>query len=170
MCVINRMHVKGEKRDERLEQLKATVNDAVQTFVEASKKADDKMSFKAFTLGKVSLEDQYGLSDIILTQAAIHLKEYTHDSLEKYTYSCATSVEEDGDEKSLVIWFNFSREKPEAAKSVELTDEDIKPAFLVEDEDDKSSTDVVTDTLVGVSGMGHVEPEEHVMRGATYDA
>jgi hypothetical protein len=163
------MHVKGEKRDERLEQLKATVNGAVETFVEASKKAEDKMSFKAFTLGEVSLKEQYSLSDIILTQAAIHLKEYTHDSIDKYTYSCATSLEGE-DDKNLVIWFNFSKEKPGPPEVVELTDEDIKPSFLVEDEDDKSSTDVVTDTLVGVSGMGHVEAEEHVIRGATYDA
>lgn len=156
------MHVKGEKRDERLEELKATVNKAVEMFCEAAKKAEDKMSFRAFTLGQVSLKEQYSLSDIILTQAAIHLKEYTHDSLEKYTYTCATSVEgEEEEDKKLVIWFNFSREKPEEAKTVDLTDEDIKPSFLGDDEEDKSSTDVVEDIE---------KKEEHLVSRVTYDA
>ncbi len=164
------MYVKGEKKDERLEEIKATVNKAVEIFVEAAKEAEDKMAFKAFTLGgDMDLEAQYKFSDIILTQAAIHLKEYTPHSIDKYTYSCATSVEENGDEKNLVVWFNFSREKPEAPEDVQLTDEDIMPSFIKKDED-KASVEVVADTLVEASGVGHVEPEQHIIRGATYDA
>lgn len=164
------MYVKNEKKDERLEELKETVNKAVEIFVEAAKKAEDKMAFKAFTLGgEMDLAAQYSLSDIILTQAAIHLKEYTPHTLEKYTYTCATSIEEEGDEKSLAVWFNFSREKPEEAKSIELTDDDITPPFLKKDEDNVS-VEVVADTLVEASGVGHVQPEQHVIRGATYDA
>ena len=164
------MYVKGEKKNERLEQIKQTVNKAVEIFVDAAKEAENKMAFKAFTLGgDMDLEAQYKLSDIILTQAAIHLKEYTPHSIDKYTYSCATSVEENGDEKNLVVWFNFSREKPEAPEDVELTDEDIMPSFIKKDED-KASVEVVADTLVEVSGVGHVEPEKHIIRGATYDA
>ena len=164
------MYVKGQKKDERLEEIKDMVNKAVEVFVDAAKKAEDKMAFKAFTLGQQTLEQQYALSDIILTQAAIHLKEYTHDSLEKYTYTCATNVEENGDEKNLIVWFNFSREKPEEPKNIELTDEDIKPAFL-KSEEDKSSTDAIEDTesLLEVSGLGHVEASMHIRCGATYD-
>lgn len=163
------MYVKNEKKDERLEAMKSMVNEAVEVFVEASKKADDKMAFRAFTLGVVSLEEQYALSDIILTQAAIHLKEYTHDSLEKYTYSCATSVEEKEDEKCLVIWFNFSREKPEPAKNVDLTDDDIRPPFL-RTEEDKVSVEVVEDTEKKDESLLEVSGVEHVRCGATYDA
>jgi O-methyltransferase involved in polyketide biosynthesis len=164
------MYVKGEKKNERLEQIKQTVNKAVEIFVDAAKEAENKMAFKAFTLGgDMDLEAQYKLSDIILTQAAIHLKEYTPHSIDKYTYSCATSVEENGDEKNLVVWFNFSREKPEAPEDVQLTDEDIMPSFIKKDED-KTSVEVVADTLVEVSGVGHVDAEQHIIRGATYDA
>ena len=87
----------GAKQDERLEELKKMVNTAVETFVEAAKKAEDKMAFKAFTLRDMELDKAYALSDIILTQAAIHLSEYTPHSLNKYTYTTATAVEtEDG--------------------------------------------------------------------------
>jgi hypothetical protein len=164
------MEVKGEKKDARLEEIKKMVNKAVETFVDASKKADHKMSFRAFTLKYMTLEEQYSLSDIILTQAAIHLKDYTHDSLEKYTYTCATSVEDDEEnknEKNLIIWFNFSREKPEPPTDIKLTDEDLKPAFL-KTEEDKGSVEVVTeehieDILIPqASGLGHSK--------ITYDA
>jgi hypothetical protein len=160
------MQVKGEKKDARLEEIKKMVNKAVETFVEASKDAEYKMSFKAFTLGgDMDLEAQYKLSDIILTQAAIHLKEYTPHSIDKYTYSCATSVEENGDEKNLVVWFNFSRETPEAPENIELTDEDIMPSFIKKEVEENVEENV----LVEVSGVGHVEPEKHIVR-TTYDA
>lgn len=153
------MLVKGEKKDERLEEMKKIVNEAVEVFVEASKKAEDSMAFRAFTLGVVSLEEQYSLSDIIFTQAAIHLKEYTPHTLEKYTYTTATSVEEEGENKNLVLWFNFRRETPPKAENVELTDEDIKPSFLkTVVEEDNTSVEVVEDK------------EDHVRCGATYDA
>lgn len=154
------MNVKNEKKDARLEYIKENVNKAVETFVDASTKAEYKMSFRAFTLKYMTLEEQYALSDIILTQAAIHLKEYTHDSLEKYTYSCATSVEDDKenkDEKNLVIWFNFTREKPEPPTAVELSDNDIKPEFI-KTEEDKVSVEVVPE----VSDLSHSK--------ITYDA
>jgi hypothetical protein len=130
------MEVKGEKKDARLEFIKEKVNMAVEAFVDASKDAEYKLAFKAFTLSNMSLEEQYALSDIILTQSAIHLKEYTHDSLEKYTYTCATSVEGDDDNKNLVIWLNFIREKPEPPSKNELTDTDLnqQPNVTIETE------------------------------------
>jgi hypothetical protein len=158
------MKVKNEKKDERLEYIKSSVNKAVEDFVEASKKAEYKMSFKAFTLGEMDLAQQYALSDTILTQAAIHLKEYTHDSLEKYTYSCATSVEEDDKGEHLIIWFNFVREKPEPATNIELSESDIVPEFIKKD---NASVEVLVDkvediTLPHASGLGHSK--------ITYDA
>lgn len=151
---MDKMEVRGEKKNERVEFIKSMTNKAVETFVDASKDAEYSMAYKAFVLGddKTSLEAQYALSDLIFTQAAIHLKEYTPHSLEKYTYTTATSIEEEGDVKHLVLWFNFRREKPEEAKTIDLTEEDIKPAFIKKEvvenevEEDKSSTTAVEDT------------------------
>lgn len=147
---MNNMEVRGERKNERIEFIKTMTNKAVETFVDATKDADYSMSYKAFVLGddKTTLASQYALSDLIFTQAAIHLKEYTPHSLEKYTYTTATSVEEEEDVKHLVLWFNFKREAPEEAKNVELTEEDITPGFIKEEveEEDKSSTAAVEDT------------------------
>lgn len=160
----------GGKKDEKLEELKKVVNSAVETFVDASKKAEEKMSFRAFTLRDMDIEKQYALSDIILTQAAIHLSEYTPHSLEKYTYTTATTIEEEDDEKHLVLWFNFSREAPPPPEKVELTDADINPFVKEEPSEDAEKKDVTEETLVEASGIGHTEPEKHIRCGATYDA
>lgn len=149
------------KKDERLEELKLVVNTAVETFVEASKKAEDSMSFKAFSLGEMDLAAQYSLSDIILTQAAIHLHEYTPHSLEKYTYTTAVSEEadpEDANKKNLAVWFNFYRRPPPPPEKVELTQEDINPYI-------KPDIDVS-----GAEPVPEPTPEPESKFGPTYDA
>lgn len=162
----------GVKQDKQLEDLKKMVNIAVETFVDASKKAEEKMAFRAFTLRDMELDKAYALSDIILTQAAIHLSEYTPHSLDKYTYTTATAVETEDETDSLVVWFNFSREAPPAPEKVELTDKDINPYVKKEEEpvEEAEKKDIVEETLVEASGMGHTEPEKHIRCGATYDA
>lgn len=152
------------KKDERLDELKVVVNTAVETFVEASKKAEESMSFKAFTLRDTDLAAQYSLSDIILTQAAIHLHEYTPHSLEKYTYTTAINEEDDPEEpdkKNLVVWFNFYRRAPPPPEQVELTQEDINPYI-------KPVEDVSGADISGAEPEPTPEPESKF--GPTYDA
>lgn len=164
------MDVRGAKDNAFLADMKAKVNKAVEMFIDASKEAEDRMSFRAFTLGNMDIEAQYKLSDIIFTQTAIHLRDYTHDDIEKYTFGTSVTTEkDDGGDEHLVLWYHFSREKPAPAEKIELTAEDINPYKKPEDvlpavpEED-------AEVLVEASGVGHVEPEAHIRCGVTYDA
>jgi hypothetical protein len=160
---MDKMRVEGAKDNAFLTEMKQKVNEAVEIFIEASKKAEDKMSFKAFTLGNMDIEAQYRLSDIIFTQTALHLKEYTHDDIEKYSYATSVSTEkDDADAEHLVLWYHFSREKPAPAEKVELTHEDINPykkMELLPAVDEEASVEAVAD-----------EEEKHARACVTYDA
>jgi hypothetical protein len=150
------MEVRGAKDNAFLTDMKNKVNNAVEMFIEASKTAEERMSFKAFTLGNMHIEAQYKLSDIIFTQTALYLKEYTHGDIEKYTYATSVVTEKnEADEECLSLWYHFSREKPSTAEKVELSDKDINPYK-------KEELPVIEEEAV--------EEKEHVMRGATYDA
>lgn len=171
------MRVEGANDNAFLKQMKEQVNKAVEVFVDAAKDAEERMSFRAFTLGNMDIAAQYRLSDIIFTQTALHLQEYTPHSLEKYTYNTSVSTEKDeaGDEH-LVLWYHFVREKPAPPEKVELTAEDINPYMKPEDvlppvpEEPTITIEKTEDVLVEASGVGHVEPEAHIRCGATYDA
>jgi hypothetical protein len=153
---MDKMDVRGAKDNAFLADMKQKVNKAVEMFIDASKEAEDRMSFKAFTLGGMDIEAQYKLSDVIFTQTAIHLKEYTHDDIEKYTFATSVVTEKnEADEECLSLWYHFSREKPSAAEKVELTDKDINPYK-------KEELPVIEEEAV--------EEKEPVIRGATYDA
>ena len=159
------MRVEGVKDNAFLVGMKQRVNEAVEVFIDASKKAEDKMSFKAFTLGNMAIEAQYRLSDIIFTQTALHLKEYTHDDIEKYTYATSVSTEtNEAGEENLVLWYHFSREKPAPPTKIELSDDDINPYRKVE------VLPADEDVIVEASAVGQVEPEMHVRSRVTYDA
>lgn len=147
------MKLKGISDSEKLAMFKENVNSAVKVFVDALPGMKEKMSFKAFTLGEMEKSTAEGLTDLILTQTAIHLKEIVGDKLDKIKFECSTSME---DEK-VVIWYHASNEVPEEPTRVELSEEDVHP--LTKD-------DIA---LMEPSGMGHDEPEKHIRCGATYD-
>jgi hypothetical protein len=173
LYVQNRMMKLQAKKDERLEALKEQVNNAVKIFVEAIPDMEERLSFKAFTLGEMPKKQAEALSDLILTQSAIALKEQVPDLMEKMSFACSTTVEDE----CVCIWLHACNVKPEKASNVELTEEDVHP--LTKDdpvEEEEKVVEVIEDekkdnvALVEVSAVGHVEPEKHIIKGATYDA
>jgi hypothetical protein len=170
------MRVEGRGDNAFLMQMKEQVNKAVEVFVDAAKEAEERMSFRAFTLGNMDIEAQYRLSDVIFTQTAIHLQEYTPHSLEKYTYGTSVTTEKDeADDEHLVLWYHFTREKPAPPEKIELTAADInpyrKPEEVLPPIIEEPTITLANDTMiVAPSGIGHVEPEAHIRCGATYDA
>ncbi len=157
------MRIEGVKDNVFLTEMKEKVNNAVEVFIDATKDAKERMSFKAFTLGNMDIEAQYRLSDIIFTQTALHLQEYTHNTLEKYTYNTSVTTETDEENNEhLVLWYHFSREAPTPADKIELTADDINPY--------KKMELVNEDVIVEASAIGQVEPDTHIRCGATYDA
>lgn len=159
------------KEDEKLQQFKDTVNNAVDVFINALPKMKEKMAFRAFELSDMKEEEAKNFADIILTQFAIRLKEVVPETLDIYTYNGSiVSVSENHTE----VWFHAENKAPGKAERVVVAD-DIEVTARVVDgpiaiEDGNSVSEATSDVLVGASGMGHTQPEEHYISRATYDA
>jgi len=151
-----RMRYAG-KEDDKLMEFKEYVNKAVGVFIDALPKMKEKMSFKAFDIADMSEDEARNLSDIVLTQFAIQLKEVVPETLELYTYN-GTIVRTDKDVTE--IWFHAENKVPEKATEVIVPD-DVEVMA-------KAITDDVT--LCDVSAMGHLPAEAHLVSRVTYDA
>jgi hypothetical protein len=95
-----------------LELDKAT--EAADTFLNAIADMEERLSFKAFTLGgALTREQKNSLLDLLMTQIAIRIKEMGPEVMEEKNI---TSSVDEGDElveaQDFVLWLHATNEKP----------------------------------------------------------
>jgi hypothetical protein len=96
--------------DPKLQAVIDLANRATDTFIEAIPTMQERMSFKAFSIGGGLTDDQKNsLLDVIMTQTAIRIKEKAPELMEQKTI---TSSVETGPEE-FVMWLHATNEKPE---------------------------------------------------------
>jgi hypothetical protein len=112
----NPVHVKSSVVDPKLKALLDMADQATDTFLEACKTMNDRLSFKAFTIGgALTKEQKNSLLDVIMTQIAIRLKAVAPHLMEEINITCSV---ESGDE-DFVLWVHACNEKPDPVDSSE---------------------------------------------------
>lgn len=153
--------------DKQTQAIMEMANKVADTFIEAIPKMDDRLSFKAFTIGgDMSKEQKNAILDIVMVQITARLKEKAPELLEEKTITGAT----ENTETEMVFWLHATSEKPlpptkeEPYLNFDPDVETIRPAIKRITDEEKEEIDSLAakpETLVEVSGLGHLQPELH---------
>ena len=97
--------------DPNLKAFLDKATEAADTFLNAIADMEERLSFKAFTIGgAMTKEQKNAILDILMTQMAIRVKEMAPTIMNEKTI---TSSVEDG-ENEMVMWMHATNVKPEA--------------------------------------------------------
>jgi len=103
------MNFKAPPVDPKLKAILDKATEAADTFLNAIADMQERLSFKAFTIGGgLSREQKNSLLDLLMTQIAIRIKEMGPEVMEEKTIT--SSVEEG--EEDFVLWLHATNEKP----------------------------------------------------------
>lgn len=108
------MNMKAPPVDPKLKAILDKATEAADTFLNAIADMQERLSFKAFTLGgALTREQKNSLLDLLMTQIAIRIKEMGPEVMEEKTI---TSSVDEGDElvegQDFVLWLHATNEKP----------------------------------------------------------
>lgn len=125
------------KQDERLEFVKDMCRQAVEGFIEAMKKMEFGMRFKAFDFLNIKDEEVNSLSDLISTAIAIEINKQAKDTLDTITYSCKMEKSEEGHS----FWLNATKEKPDYDKVPKMEETPIEDITIPKIQDSQSESE-----------------------------
>ena len=135
--------------DPKLKAILDKATEAADTFLNAIADMQERLSFKAFTLGGgLTREQKNSLLDLLMTQIAIRIKEMGPEVMEEKTIT--SSVDEGSEENDdFVLWLHATNEKPapptkeEPFPHFDPKAEVIVPKLTVVSEDDNGPLEVV---------------------------
>lgn len=119
----------GTKVDERLEFVKDQTRKAIVIFTDAIKASSEEqtqISFKAFTLSKISKEESVKVFEIVMTIVAIYLNEIVPELIKTVTFYHSFVSDELDESHTLLLHCDKSRIPP--------TKEEIEEALKKEEE------------------------------------
>jgi hypothetical protein len=132
------------KEDEKLEFLKTQCKKAVEMLLEAMKKMDYGMRFKAFEFTNIKDNEIGPLSDLISTAIAIEINSQAKETLNTHTYECKI---EKADDKHY-FWIMVKKEKPDWESVPKVEELPIEDVVLPEkQESEESESDISEESI-----------------------